>query len=675
MARGLEGKTRPARARRFDRSQAVGSSVGIMALNLPQISLSVSIRNSLLTSVFLLLAILAGVSVLATMRLSALQDAVESINRDRVPKIQALGDLNVSIAHAHLVAIRAALSTAPDPRAEAEGELRRRIVEVQAKLARFQETIGSDAPMKMAFDQLINKWELYLKQQAVVLEPEVGASRNRLEHEVNVQTPPIFQAVVDAVEHAIKLADHRADSAIQDATLDAQLFRWVLWSVNGVSVMIGLATLFFVIHDVSMPIFRITRSMEAIAKGELQTEIPYADHTNELGLMARALAVFRASLVENERLNAATRTLSELSEWLQSAKSESELYQMISKVLGGLMPECTGTLYIYADSRDVLEVAAEWNGEARTRFLHPDDCWSLRRGHVYIHGTNEVEFRCDHVHDGADENYCCIPILAHGETVGLLHVEYNFKGEETAAQAKARFADRARLGLACAEHLSIAIANMKLREGLRDQSLRDALTGLNNRRSLIETARRELLRASRNGTPVSLVTLDIDHFKSFNDNHGHEAGDTVLRHVGEILKAGFTDGDLPCRLGGEEFVVLLPNCTIDEAALRAEELRARVEALNISYGDGMLPRVTVSVGVAAYPEAGIDLPEILRVADGALYRAKHRGRNRVELANGGMVPPIDEMTNRAVATLDAIVARAESGAPTPGNQEDDQRVA
>ena len=646
-----------------------------MALNLPQISLSVSIRNSLLTSVFLLLAILAGVSVLATMRLSALQDAVESINRDRLPEIRALADLNVDVAHTHLVAIRAALSTAAEPRAAAEQELRRRTTEVDAKIARFKESIGDDAPMRMAFDQFVNKWDMYQKQQAVMLEPEVGANRDRLERVVNIETPPLFQAVVDAVEHGIRLADHRADSAINSATLDAQIFRWVLWSVNGVSIMIGLATLLFVIHDVSMPIFRITRSMEAIAKGELQTEIPYADHTNELGLMARALAVFRASLVENERLNAATRTLSELSEWLQSAKSEPELYQMISTVLGGLMPECTGALYIYADSRDVLEIAAEWNGSSTTRALHPDDCWSLRRGHVYIHGTSEVEFRCDHVHDGVNENYCCIPILAHGETVGLLHVEYNSTGQETEAEAKARFADRARLGLACAEHLSIAIANVKLREGLRDQSLRDALTGLNNRHYLIETARRELLRAARSRTPVSVVTLDIDHFKSFNDNHGHEAGDTVLRHIGEILKATFADGEMPCRLGGEEFVVLLPNCTIEEAALRAEELRARVEALNISYGDGMLPRVTISVGVAAYPEAGIDLPEILRVADGALYRAKQRGRNRVELASGGMVPPIDEMTSRAVATLDAIVARAETRPIAPADPESGARVA
>ena len=136
-------------------------------------------------------------SVLATMRLSALQDAVESINRDRLPEIRALADLNVDVAHTHLVAIRAALSTAAEPRAAAEQELRRRTTEVDAKIARFKESIGDDAPMRMAFDQFVNKWDMYQKQQAVMLEPEVGANRDRLERVVNIETPPLFRAVVD----------------------------------------------------------------------------------------------------------------------------------------------------------------------------------------------------------------------------------------------------------------------------------------------------------------------------------------------------------------------------------------------------------------------------------------------------------------------------------------------
>jgi diguanylate cyclase (GGDEF)-like protein len=478
--------------------------------------------------------------------------------------------------------------------------------------------------------------------------------------------------MVDIIDDGIKLADQEADAAIDSAVADSQWFSMILWGVNGISILIGVVTLIFVVRDVSAPIHRITESMELIAKGHLETEIPYADRSNELGLMARALVVFKRSLIENDRLSAATRTLSELSEWLQSAKSEPELYGMISSVLGRLMPECKGSLFIYANSRDVLEVAAEWNGQSRTVSMHPEDCWSLRRGHPYVHGTSEIEFHCDHVHGDVNDNYCCIPILAHGDTVGLLHLEYTFDTSETAEEAKARFGDRARLGLACAEHLSIAIANMKLREGLRDQSVRDVLTGLNNRRYLLEAARRELLRARRNRHPVSVVTVDVDHFKAFNDNHGHDAGDTVLRHVGEIMSAMFTDDAIPCRFGGEEFVVLLPGTPIEDAVARAEELRAKVEALNIRYADGHLPRVTISAGIAAFPEAGGNLMDILKVADDALYRAKQNGRNRVERSNemaGNQA--CEEAADNAAADLGGVLAqmaREEAATERPGGK-------
>ncbi len=200
---------------------------------------------------------------------------------------------------------------------------------------------------------------------------------------------------------------------------------------------------------------------------------------------------------------------------------------------------------------------------------------------------------------------------------------------------------------------------MKLREGLRDQSVRDVLTGLNNRRYLLETARRELLRAERGKHPVSVVTIDVDHFKAFNDNHGHDAGDTVLRHVGEILRALFTDEAVPCRFGGEEFVVLLPGATIEDAVARAEELRARIEALTIRYADGQLPRVTISAGVAAFPEAGSNLMDMLKLADAALYRAKQNGRNRVERASDVTVDPdCDAVADEAVAALGSVLAEA-----------------
>src|SRR5205823_4142684 len=119
-------------------------------------------------------------------------------------------------------------------------------------------------------------------------------------------------------------------------------------------------------------------------------------------------------------------------------------------------------------------------------------------------------------------------------------------------------AEQRRLALVCAEQISLAIANAKLRDQLRDQSIRDALTGMFNRRYMLETCRREFSRATRTGQSVSILSMDIDHFKKFNDNHGHDAGDSVLRAVSDCLKANFREEDVPCRFGGEEFVVILP---------------------------------------------------------------------------------------------------------------------
>jgi len=626
-----------------------------MAFKLNQKSLSVSIKKSLLTSIFLLIMILAGVSVMSKLRLNALQDTIETVGRDRLPKLRDLGEMNLTIARIRSISMRVALAETPEQRQAAEALLLRRTTSLNQKIDAFRAGLAETSAMKLIFDQFSNKWAAYAKYQARILDPEVARDRAQLSRLVNVESEGPYVAVVDAISDGIKLANQEADAAIDDALADSRFYAVVLWVVNGLSILIGLVTLIFVIRDVSTPIHRITESMELISKGDLEADIPYADRSNELGMMARALTVFKKSLIENERLSAATRTLSELSEWLQSAKSESELYGMISSVLGRLMPECKGSLYIYASSRDVLEIATEWNGQSPTRSLHPEDCWSLRRGHAYVHGTSEIEFHCDHVHCGINENYCCIPIVAHGDTVGLLHLEYTADSSETAEEAKARFADRARLGLACAEHLSIAIANMKLREGLRDQSVRDVLTGLNNRRYLLEAARRELLRAERHKQPVSVVTIDVDHFKTFNDNHGHDAGDTVLRHVGEIMRAMFVDEAVPCRFGGEEFVVLLPGAGAEEAGVRAEELRAKVEALTIRYAGGHLPRVTISAGVAAFPDAGGNLMDILKVADDALYRAKQNGRNRVEKPDS--VSP-DKVADAAVDTAAAELGAA-----------------
>jgi diguanylate cyclase (GGDEF)-like protein len=359
------------------------------------------------------------------------------------------------------------------------------------------------------------------------------------------------------------------------------------------------------------------------------------------------------SMRDDRRRSTEARLLAELNEWLQSSRSLDELYRMVATFVSKLVPTCSGQLYIYSSSRDVLDGVATWNGGTLESAIHADDRWGLRRGRTYHYGTNEIDFICQHVSADQSHRYCCIPILAHGETIGLLHMADTHARHEDAASPDQY--DQRRLISVCAEHISLAIANVRLREQLRDQSIRDSLTGLFNRRYMLETLRREIGRATRKNEQIGLLSIDVDFFKRFNDNHGHDAGDTVLRVVAERMTALFRDDDIVCRHGGEEFVILLPGATTPTVLERAEVLRAAIEKTVVRYGEDRLPPITVSVGVAVFPADGRSPHELLKVADDALYRAKAAGRNRVEIS--GPAAPRTTAEADAEALLDRELTR------------------
>ena len=163
--------------------------------------------------------------------------------------------------------------------------------------------------------------------------------------------------------------------------------------------------------------------------------------------------------------------------------------------------------------------------------------------------------------------------------------------------------------------------------------MRDSLTGLYNRRYLDETLEREVSRARREGIPLSLVMLDIDHFKRVNDTYGHQVGDQALKMLASILLANIRAEDVACRYGGEEFLILLPNMPLGAAIQRAEVWRSAVEELSVTMGDFNIT-FAITLGVAAYPEHGKTPDDLTRCADQALYRAKHEGRNQVAVFIG-----------------------------------------
>lgn len=167
---------------------------------------------------------------------------------------------------------------------------------------------------------------------------------------------------------------------------------------------------------------------------------------------------------------------------------------------------------------------------------------------------------------------------------------------------------------------------------LREQSVRDVLTGLFNRRYLEETMPRELARAERLHGPLGLLLLDIDHFKRVNDTYGHAVGDDVLRQLGNLLKSNVRGSDIACRYGGEEFVLLLPEAAREVTCQRAETLRAGAKSLTVSHQGRPIEPITISIGVAAFPADGATPAALLKSADDALYRAKREGRDRTAVA-------------------------------------------
>ena len=330
--------------------------------------------------------------------------------------------------------------------------------------------------------------------------------------------------------------------------------------------------------------------------------------------------------------------LSELGDQLQSCRNAEEAYQVIARSGQLLCSTESGGLFVFNNSRNLLEMAAFW-GESppRERKFTPDDCWGLRRGRPYVVEERESQVVCAHLGKDLPASYLCIPMMAQGETLGVLHLrggplDANPDMKSPIAQSEHFTLSKQQLAATFAEHIALSLASLKLRETLLHQAIRDPLTGLFNRRYLEETIERELHRAARNAAPVGVIMFDIDHFKEFNDNFGHAAGDAILRELGEYLERKIRREDIACRYGGDEFILVLPECSVETTRERAEQLREAFKGLNVKYNSQSLPDVTLSLGVAVFSAHGSTAESLLREADQALYRAKAEGRDRVQVA-------------------------------------------
>jgi diguanylate cyclase (GGDEF)-like protein len=379
----------------------------------------------------------------------------------------------------------------------------------------------------------------------------------------------------------------------------------------------------------------ISERTAELAHQKANLEISVAERTFQLNAANEEL---RSQATELSKRNQEITLFSKMNDFLQTSTTEAEAYSIISETVLQLFPEDSGAVFVLNDSRDMLEAAAVWGTLPPSNLIFPpNECWAHRRGQPHLAMARER--RCPHVTDEG-QLHLCLPLHAQGETLGVL---YLLDGAvHGAASYEGRMGEKSKLAKILADNVGLGIANLKLRESMRNLSIRDPLTGLFNRRYLHEALAQEQHRTRRNGAQLAVVMVDIDHFKQFNDKFGHDGGDAVLRSLGAFFKNNVRKSDVVCRHGGEEFALILSPSTAEGARQRAEQIRVDGALLTVHHANHDLGAITLSLGVAMFPDHGSDGEAMIKAADIALYQAKHAGRNRVVMFEPGPAPVLTE---------------------------------
>lgn len=448
-----------------------------------------------------------------------------------------------------------------------------------------------------------------------------------------------YERQLDRAEMELKRFRDRLDSRVETqvalATDAARLWKSVSEITLALTALLVLCVLYFIFkRRVLRPVVKLSDVVNRLAAQDFAAEPPALDQVDEIGDMAQAIRVFRENGLERQRLEAerdADRTmrdlLSRMTQRMQGCDTMDDLKEIVSRFVPEIAPELAGRLYLLDHHRNLVVEACSWLDPSHSRAeFSALSCWALRRGLPHRPAGDSVDVPCDHIDWDAEApiDTLCLPLTAQRETLGLLYFETRVPGTRPLSGPEI-YLDM------LAENLGLAIANLQLRATLREMALADPLTGLPNRRQLDHMLDIQIAQTESHGQELGCLMIDVDHFKRFNDAHGHDAGDTVLRQVGKVLAGATRDAGLAFRYGGEEFMVLLPGLDVAQAEARAEVIRQRVSDLNIGHDAGNLGPVTVSIGVAITP---LHCPpdRLVRTADAALLRAKALGRDRVEVA-------------------------------------------
>ncbi|MCG9546456.1 diguanylate cyclase [Vibrio sp. Isolate33] len=329
---------------------------------------------------------------------------------------------------------------------------------------------------------------------------------------------------------------------------------------------------------------------------------------------------------QDERIRQRTHEIElmhRLANMLAACNNMVEAQQIVSDILPRILGNVNGSVSLMRASRNQLITQLDWGDTwPGSASFAPEECWSLRKGRAHQSNDDFHSLTCGHMHEMENNQTLCIPLTAHGNTIGIMHLYFgvgDIKIDPITEQ----------LAFSVSEHLGLALANLSLQEKLRSQALSDPLTGLFNRRFFEQKLEEHSMNSATSEQPLSLLMLDLDHFKRFNDNFGHDAGDFVLKEISALLKQSVSEDEIACRLGGEELAVLLPHYTMQQATEFGQTLCDAVRSMHLEHKGLSLGQLGVSIGVATYPKPASDTESLVKMADNALYMAKDMGRSRV----------------------------------------------
>ncbi len=490
---------------------------------------------------------------------------------------------------------------------------------------------------------------LMKERAAFLLQPLDLARRGDFSGAVTVIASGRGRELMDAISVRAKgfLDEERAlQTTREDAAVQRLRSGKRLASLGAVAVaLIVIASFALLVRGIRRPLDTMMHAMTALGSGEQEARIDTAMGSREFtrlaigynamadrleGAVADQGASERKLQVVNAELERNTKTLRErgdviellggMAHRMQAARTDDELAQIIRVFVPQVLPDIPGALYAHNNSRNCLVPVASWGGITVTLDgFAPERCWALRRGQSHSVEDPSRDIVCAHV--AKDEVYHCEPLLAGGEVIGVLYLRGWIEAE-----------NRFRMNV-LTENIASALVNHRLQRSLREQTIRDPLTGLFNRRYMEEALKLEIARASRGRTPLSLVMCDIDHFKRFNDEFGHDAGDAVLQTVAAEMRSRFRDGDVVCRFGGEEFTIIAPGTTAEALAGRVEIVRQAIAELNVRHGNRTLGSTSMSFGIATWSDAmDKEGSTLIQAADMALYQSKREGRNRATIS-------------------------------------------